>query len=205
MMNQHVSSARADASRRTSAKSRPQARGGQAALGAEPAEARLRAQMFVLLDHEDAGECRAFEEALRTELASDSALQEIPVAPIAVAAWRMRRVDQLCRSKPAIERPGVLEAVDADQPDVGVRLGTFVPFALAGAHPLARVAPALIVVLGIVRRMEADPRPRAQTVQHVPADESRRPRAVRATGHQVVPVGHLVPRYVCHPWMEHGS
>ena len=92
-----------------------------------------------------------------------------------------------------IERPGLLKAVEADQPDVGVRLRPVVPFALAGAHPLAGVAPALIVVLGVARRMEADPRPRAQTLQHVPADERCRPRAMGATGYQVAAIGHPVP------------
>jgi hypothetical protein len=68
-----------------------------------------------------------------------------------------------------MERPGVVEAVEADQPDVGVGLRAVVPFALAGAHPLAGVAPGLIVVRGGARRIEADPRARAQALQHVPA------------------------------------
>jgi hypothetical protein len=106
------------------------------------------------------------------------------------------RISRPC-SKSPIEFSRLVEAVDADQPDGGVRLRTVVPFALAGAHLFTCIAPRLIVAISVARSMEPYPRSSTQARQHVPADESRRPRTMRATGYQTVPIRHAVfPRRV---------
>jgi hypothetical protein len=90
------SSARAEASRRNGAKSRgPKTAEGKARSAQNALKHGLRAHRFVLLADEHMVEFQALEEALRAELAPEGALQNMIVARIAVAAWRMLRGDRM--------------------------------------------------------------------------------------------------------------
>ena len=90
------SSARAEASRRNGAKSRgPKTAEGKARSAQNALKHGLRAQKLVLLADEDMAEFQALEEALRAELAPEGALQELLLARVALAAWRMLRADRM--------------------------------------------------------------------------------------------------------------
>ena len=94
--NSSLSSARAEAARRNGARSRgPRTPDGKERAAQNALKHGLRAQKFVLLADEDAAEFEALEEALRTELAPEGALQSLLVARVALAAWRMLRADRM--------------------------------------------------------------------------------------------------------------
>jgi hypothetical protein len=90
------SSARTEASQRNGAKSRgPKTAEGKARSAQNALKHGLRAQKLVLLADEDMAEFQALEEALRAELAPEGALQELLLARVALAAWRMLRADRM--------------------------------------------------------------------------------------------------------------
>ena len=91
-----TSSARAEASRRNGTKSRgPKTAEGKARSAQNALKHGLRAQKLVLLADEDMAEFQALEEALSAELAPEGALQELLLARVALAAWRMLRADRM--------------------------------------------------------------------------------------------------------------
>jgi hypothetical protein len=91
-----VSNARAEASRRNGAKSRgPKTSEGKARSAQNALKHGLRAQKYVVLPEEDAGEFAGLEAALVEELAPVGVLQTVLARRVAVAAWRLARADRL--------------------------------------------------------------------------------------------------------------
>jgi hypothetical protein len=87
-----VSNARAEASRKNSAKSRgPRSPEGKARAAQNAPKHGLRAEKYVVPE-EDAAE---FEAALFKDLAPVGALQAVLARRVAVAAWRLARVDRM--------------------------------------------------------------------------------------------------------------
>ena len=96
MINRRVVNARAEASRRNGAKSRgPTTDEGKQRSAQNALKHGMRAQRFVLLDDEDSGEFEALAAALHEQLAPEGALQNILVARVALAVWRMFRTDRM--------------------------------------------------------------------------------------------------------------
>jgi len=90
------SRARVEASRRNGACSQgPASEKGRQRAAQNALKHGLRAQRFVLLDDEDSGEFEALGQALREQLAPQDALQEILVARLTLAVWRMFRTDRM--------------------------------------------------------------------------------------------------------------
>jgi hypothetical protein len=91
-----VSNARAAASRRNGAKSRgPKTLEGKARSAQNALKHGLRAQKYVVLPEEDAGEFADLEAAMIEELAPVGALQMVLARRVAVAAWRLARADRI--------------------------------------------------------------------------------------------------------------
>jgi hypothetical protein len=91
-----VSDARAEASRKNGAKSRgPKTQDGRARSSQNVLKHGMRAQKYVLLPDEDAGEFADLEAALIEELAPVGALQTVLARRVAVAAWRLARADRM--------------------------------------------------------------------------------------------------------------
>jgi hypothetical protein len=91
-----ISSARAEASRKNGAKSRgPKTLEGKARSAQNALKHGLRAQKYVVLPEEDAGEFAELEAAMIEELAPVGALQTVLARRAAVAAWRLARADRL--------------------------------------------------------------------------------------------------------------
>jgi hypothetical protein len=91
-----VSNARAEASRRNGAKSRgPKTLEGKARSAQNALKHGLRAQKYVVLPEEDAGEFAELEAAMIEELAPVGALQTVLARRVAVAAWRLARADRI--------------------------------------------------------------------------------------------------------------
>jgi hypothetical protein len=91
-----VSNARAAASRQNGAKSRgPRTEEGKARSAQNALKHGLRAQKYLVLPEEDAGEFAALEAALLEELAPVGVLQTMLARRVAVAAWRLARADRL--------------------------------------------------------------------------------------------------------------
>jgi hypothetical protein len=91
-----MSNARAEASRKNGAKSRgPKTAEGKARSAQNALKHGMRAQKYVVLPQEDAGEFEALETAILAELAPVGPLQRLFARRIAVAAWRLERADRL--------------------------------------------------------------------------------------------------------------
>ncbi len=91
-----ASSARALASRINGARSLgPKTPEGKARSARNALKHGLRAERLILLDDEDPAEFEASVAAITAELEPTGALQEQLAARVAMAAWRMRRVDRL--------------------------------------------------------------------------------------------------------------
>jgi hypothetical protein len=91
-----VSSARAEASRRNGAKSRgPRTPEGKARSAQNAMKHGMRAQKYVVLAEEDAGEFEGLEAAMVEELAPVGVLQAVLARRVAVAAWRIARADRI--------------------------------------------------------------------------------------------------------------
>jgi hypothetical protein len=91
-----VSNARAEASRRNGAKSRgPRTPEGKARAARNALKHGLRAQKYVVLAEEDAGEFEGLEAAMVEELAPVGVLQNVLARRVAVAAWRIARADRI--------------------------------------------------------------------------------------------------------------
>jgi hypothetical protein len=91
-----VNNARAEASRRNGARSRgPTTAEGKARAAQNALRHGMRAQKFVVLPDEDAGEFAALEAAMIAELAPVGALQAVLARRVAVAAWRLARADRM--------------------------------------------------------------------------------------------------------------
>jgi hypothetical protein len=85
-----LSAARAEVSRRNGAKSRgPKTPEGKARSARNALKHGLRAEKFVLLHDEDAGEFQEMAEALTADLAPVGALQAVLARRLVVAAWRL--------------------------------------------------------------------------------------------------------------------
>jgi hypothetical protein len=91
-----ISNARAEASRKNGAKSRgPKTPEGKVRSAQNALKHRMRAQNYVVLPEEDAGEFAELAAALTLELAPVGALQSVLARRIAVAAWRLPRADRI--------------------------------------------------------------------------------------------------------------
>jgi hypothetical protein len=91
-----VSNARAEASRKNGAKSRgPKTLQGKARSAQNALKHGLRAQKYVVLPEENAGEFAGLEAALVEELAPVGTLQLMLARRVAVAAWRLARADRI--------------------------------------------------------------------------------------------------------------
>jgi hypothetical protein len=91
-----VFAARAAASRRNGAKSRgPKTADCKARAAQNALKHGMRAQVHVVLPHEDAVEFAVLESALLDELAPFGALQTVLARRVAVAAWRLARADRM--------------------------------------------------------------------------------------------------------------
>jgi hypothetical protein len=91
-----TSSARALASRINGARSHgPKTPEGKARSARNALKHGLRAQRLILLDDEDPAEFEDFAAAITAQLEPSGALQEELAARVAMAAWRMRRVDRI--------------------------------------------------------------------------------------------------------------
>ncbi len=91
-----ANSARALASRINGARSQgPKTPEGKARSARNALKHGLRAERLVLLDDEDPTEFEEFVAAITAELEPTGALQEQLAARVAMAAWRMRRVDRI--------------------------------------------------------------------------------------------------------------
>jgi hypothetical protein len=91
-----VSNARAEASRKNGAKSRgPKTLEGKTRSSQNALKHGLRAQKYVVLPEEDAGEFADLEATLIEELAPVGALQTVLARRVAVAAWRLARADRI--------------------------------------------------------------------------------------------------------------
>jgi hypothetical protein len=91
-----VSNARAEASRRNGAKSRgPKTLEGKARSAQNALKHGLRAQKYVVLPEEDAGEFAELQAAMIEELAPVGALQTVLARRVAIAAWRLARADRI--------------------------------------------------------------------------------------------------------------
>ena len=91
-----ASSARALASRINGARSLgPKTPEGKARSARNALKHGLRAERLILLDDEDPAEFEASVAAITAELEPTGALQEQLAARVAMAAWRMQRVDRL--------------------------------------------------------------------------------------------------------------
>jgi hypothetical protein len=91
-----VSNARAEASRKNGAKSRgPKTLEGKARSAQNALKHGMRAEKYVVLPEEDAGEFASLEAALALELAPVGVLQTVLARRIAVAAWRLARADRM--------------------------------------------------------------------------------------------------------------
>jgi hypothetical protein len=91
-----VSSARAEASRKNGARSRgPKSPEGKARSAQNALKHGLRAQKYVVLPEEDAGEFADLEAAMIAELTPVGALQTVLARRVAVAAWRLARADRI--------------------------------------------------------------------------------------------------------------
>jgi hypothetical protein len=90
------SGARTEASRRNGARSRgPKTAEGKQRSAQNALRHGMRAQRFVLLDDEDGSEFEALAAALRDQLVPEGALQDILVARLTLAVWRMFRADRM--------------------------------------------------------------------------------------------------------------
>jgi hypothetical protein len=91
-----VPSARAEASRKNGARSRgPKTGEGKARSAQNALKHGLRAQKYVVLPEEDAGEFADLEAAMIEELAPVGALQTVLARRVAIAAWRLARADRI--------------------------------------------------------------------------------------------------------------
>jgi hypothetical protein len=91
-----VSNARAEASRKNGAKSRgPKTPEGKVRSSQNALKHGLRAQKYVVLPEEDAGEFAELQAAMIEELAPVGALQTVLARRVAVAAWRLARADRI--------------------------------------------------------------------------------------------------------------
>jgi hypothetical protein len=91
-----ISSARAEASRRNGAKSRgPKTLEGKARSAQNALKHGMRAQKYIVLAEEDAGEFAGLEAAMIEELAPVGVLQTVLARRVAVAAWRIARADRI--------------------------------------------------------------------------------------------------------------
>ena len=91
-----VSTARAEASRRSGAKSRgPKTPQGKARSAQNALKHGMRAQNHVLLPQEDAAEFEALQTAILAELAPVGALEAVLARRVAVAVRRLERADRL--------------------------------------------------------------------------------------------------------------
>jgi hypothetical protein len=91
-----VSDARAEASRKNGAKSRgPKTPEGKARSSPNALKHGMRAEKYVVLPEEDAGEFADLQAALIEELAPVGALQTVLARRVAVAAWRLARADRI--------------------------------------------------------------------------------------------------------------
>ena len=91
-----VSNARAEASRRNGARSKgPKSSEGKARSGQNALKHGMRAQKYLVLPDEDAGEFADLLAALVEELAPVGALQTVLARRVAVAAWRLARADRI--------------------------------------------------------------------------------------------------------------
>jgi hypothetical protein len=96
MTRQSASPARAEASRKNGARSRgPKTPEGKARAAQNALKHGLRAEKYVVLPDEDAGEFAALERALTAELAPVGVLQSILVGRVARAVWRLERAERL--------------------------------------------------------------------------------------------------------------
>jgi hypothetical protein len=91
-----LSNARAEASRKNGARSRgPKTLEGKTRSAQNALKHGMRAQRYVVLPDEDAGEFAALEAAMIAELAPVGALQAVLARRVAVAAWRLARADRM--------------------------------------------------------------------------------------------------------------
>jgi hypothetical protein len=91
-----ISNARAEASRKNGAKSRgPKSLEGKVRSAQNALKHGLRAQKYVVLPEEDAGEFAELQAAMVAELAPVGALQTVLARRVAVAAWRLARADRI--------------------------------------------------------------------------------------------------------------